>query len=258
MERVEQDGLAFYRSSRWYNLKHGIFTRQGGTSQAPFDSLNLGGNVGDDPRSVRHNHERMYAALGVDDRAACTVWQVHGNDVIIAHAPVKGRRWLAFADAMVTDKADTALSMRFADCVPILFFDPVRGVIGMAHAGWRGLTAGVASNTVHTMTRGYGCKADDIQALIGPSIGPEHYQVGEDVVHAVHSYFGTLDGLIRRSEADGSTFLDLWAASALDLRRAGVEQIETAAICTASNTNEFFSHRGERGRTGRFGAVMSL
>ena len=258
MERVEQDGLIYYRSSQWRALKHGIFTRKGGDSQAPFNSLNLGGNVGDDPRAVRRNHERMYAALGVDDGAVCTVWQVHGNDVIIAQTPVRGRRWLAYADAMGTDKAGTTLSMRFADCVPLLFFDPVRGVIGMAHAGWRGVVSGMAANTIQTMTQSYGCKRADIQALIGPSIGPDCYQVGEEVVTAVHAYFGSYEGLIRRSESDGSAYLDLWAASALDLRRAGIEQIETAAICTAANTHEFFSHRGERGRTGRFGAVMSL
>jgi hypothetical protein len=200
----------------------------------------------------------MYATLGVEDRAVCTVWQVHGSDVIIAQTPVRGRRWLAYADAMVTDRPGTALSMRFADCVPILFFDPVRGVIGMAHAGWRGVVVGVAANTVQTMQRSFGCQVADIQALIGPSIGPDCYQVGEEVVAAVQTYFGTLDGLVRHSAVDGSAYLDLWAASALDLRRAGIEQIETAAICTASNTQEFFSHRGEYGRTGRFGAVMSL
>jgi hypothetical protein len=200
----------------------------------------------------------MYAALNVEDGRACTVWQVHGNDVVIANAPVSGRRWLAQADAMITDRPDTPLSMRFADCTPILFYDPLRSAIGMAHAGWRGTVQGVAARTAQTMMREYGCQPRDIQALIGPSIGPDRYQVGEEVVEAVETAFGALDGLIRRDPNDDTAYLNLWAANALDLRRVGVEQIEIAEICTAERTDLFFSHRAERGKTGRFGAVLCL
>jgi hypothetical protein len=218
----------------------------------------MGGNVGDDPKAVRCNHERMYAALHLPDARACTVWQVHSADVIVVDAPVRGRRWLALADGMVTDRADVPLAMRFADCVPLLFHDPVRGVIGIAHAGWRGTVQGVGANVVRLMTQAYGCKPADIQAGIGPSIGPERYQVGEEVVAAVRDYFGVTDGLICRDPADGTAYLDLWAANRLDLERSGVEQVEIAAICTAQNTHEWFSHRAEKGRTGRFGAVIAL
>jgi YfiH family protein len=188
----------------------------------------------------------MYAALGVDDARACSVWQVHSADVILADGPVRGRRWLALADAMITDRADTPLS------------NPVRGVIGMAHAGWRGTVQGVGANTVRAMVEAYGCQPRDIQVGIGPSIGPEQYQVGEEVVDAVRDYFDSDDGLIRRDPVDGTAYLDLWAANRLDLERAGVEQIEVAGICTATNTDELFSHRAEKGQTGRFGAVISL
>ncbi|MBZ0301573.1 MAG: peptidoglycan editing factor PgeF [Anaerolineae bacterium] len=242
----------------WPQLAHGVFTRHGGVSQAPWASLNLGGNVGDDAVAVRRNHELMYSALRANGARACSVWQVHSADVVLADGPVRGRRWLALADAMVTDRSDTPLSMRFADCVPLLFHDPTHGVIGMAHAGWRGTVQGVAANTVRHMMEAYGCQPQDVQVGIGPSIGPDYYQVGEEVVAAVVDYFGTTDGLIRRDLADGTAYLDLWAANRLDLERAGVEQIETAGLCTASNTEEWFSHRAEKGRTGRFGAVMSL
>ena len=121
-----------------------------------------------------------------------------------------------------------------------------------------GTVAGVGSKVVETMRIAYDCRPGDIEAVIGPSIGPDHYQVGEEVVEAVQAYFGLLDGLIRRDAADGSAYLDLWAANALDLQRAGLEQIEIAGICTATHTDEFFSHRAEHGRTGRFGAVMCL
>jgi purine-nucleoside/S-methyl-5'-thioadenosine phosphorylase / adenosine deaminase len=258
VQRVTCGGLAYYRFEQWPHLKHGIFTRHGGVSAAPWASLNLGGNVGDDPQAVRRNHQRMYAALDVEETRACSVWQVHSADVILADGPVRGRRWLALADAMVTDRPDTPLSMRFADCVPILFHDPVRRVIGMAHAGWRGTVQGVAASTVRAMVDAYGCQPRDIRAGIGPSIGPEHYQVGEEVVEAVVVYFGGSDGMIRRDPADGSAYLDLWAANRVDLERAGVVQIEVAELCTATRTDEFFSHRAEQGRTGRFGAVMTL
>ncbi len=258
MQRLSRDNLVYYRFEMWRNPTHGIFTRKGGASQAPFASLNLGGNVGDDPQAVRRNHERMYAALGVDGSRACSVWQVHSADVVIADAPVPGRRWLAKADAMMTDRAGVVLSMRFADCTPILFYDPVRGVIAMAHAGWRGTVQGVAAQTVRALMRSYGSRPADIQAGIGPSIGPARYQVGEEVVDAVRAYFGTTDGLVRRDPLDGTAYLDLWAANRLDLERMGVGQIEVAGICTAEHTDEFFSHRAEKGRTGRFGAVLCL
>jgi copper oxidase (laccase) domain-containing protein len=108
------------------------------------------------------------------------------------------------------------------------------------------------------MVETYGCKPVDIQAGIGPAIGPQNYQVGEEVVDAVQNYFGTTGGLVNRSPVDGTAYLDLWAANALDLQRAGVEQIEIAAMCTVEHNDEFFSHRAEKGRTGRFGAVLSL
>jgi YfiH family protein len=260
VERVSKDGLVYYRFAGWQGVTHGIFTRHGGTSRAPFDSLNLGGNVGDDPKAVRQNHERMYAALGVDDAKACTVWQVHSADVVIANAPVPGRRWLAHADALMTDRAGVPLSMRFADCTPILYHDPVKGVIAIAHAGWRGTVQGIAATVVRAMVAAYGCNPADIRAGIGPAIGPQRYQVGEEVVDAVWAYFGTTDGLIRCDPSDGTSYLNLWAANQLDLERAGVPaaQIDVAGLCTAEHVDEFFSHRQEKGKTGRFGAVIAL
>lgn len=258
MRQVSHETLVYYQFETFSSVTHGIFTRKGGSSPAPFASLNLGGNVGDDPKAVRSNHERMYAALGVDDARACSVWQVHGVDVVIAEKPVPGRRWLARADAMMTDHTDIPLSMRFADCTPILLHDPVRGVIAMAHAGWRGTVQGMAAHTVRAMTQTYGSCPADIRAGIGPSIGPRRYQVGEEVVEAACAYFGTADGLFRRDPADGTAYFDLWAANRLDLERAGVESVEVAEICTAERTDEFFSHRAEKGRTGRFGAVLCL
>jgi hypothetical protein len=258
MLRNEADGLVFYQFETWAGeLKHGVFTRHGGVSEGPFAALNLGGNVGDAPAAVRENHRRMYAALGIHRDEAVTVWQVHGADVVLADAPVPERRWLAEADALITNRVGLALTMRFADCTPLLFHDPVRRAIGIAHAGWRGTVQGVGTRTIAAMCQAFGSRPADIRAAIGPSIGPTRYQVGQEVVDAVHRRFGTLDGLAARAD-DGTWYLDLWAANARDVRQAGVREIEIAAMCTAERTDEFFSHRAEGGRTGRFGAVIQL
>ncbi len=261
MRRIVTDGPVFYQFEQWAGaqdtLVHGVFTRLGGVSVAPWASLNVGSTVGDDPQAVARNKALMASALGLDDHHFCTVWQVHGRDtLVIEDIPCEGGI-LGRADGIVTNQPGAILTMRFADCVPILLYDPVRKVIGLAHAGWRGTVAGVAQGIVETMVSRYGCRPADIQAGIGPSIGPEQYRVGEEVVEAVQKAFGECDGLIRRT-TDGATYLDLWAANRQALHAVGVQQVEIAGICTASRTDEFYSHRAEKGRTGRFGVVMAL
>lgn len=255
MDRITVDGLVYYRFSD-LPVVHGVFTRHGGVSAPPWDSLNMGGTVGDDPEAVRRNHALMWRVLGIDGAQRYTVWQVHGVDTVVATEPLDGRSPIQ-ADAIVTNRPGLPLAMRFADCVPILLYDPVRGAVGIVHAGWRGTVAGAGPNAVAAMRKAFGSRPADIWAGIGPSIGPERYQVGEEVVDAVRAAFGTVEGLVRRA-ADGSAYLDLWAANRRALAEAGVTQVEVAGICTASRTDEFYSHRAERGRTGRFGAVIML
>jgi YfiH family protein len=206
---------------------------------------------------VQTNVERIFDALTLDVKSACTVWQVHSADVVIAEERAPGRRWLARADGLVTDQVGVPLTMRFADCVPILFHDPTKQVIGVAHAGWRGTVGQVTRHTVETMQAAYGCDPADVQAAIGPSIGPTQYQVGPEVVEAARESFGTTDGIIHYGE-DGSTYFDLWEANRLALERAGVQQIEIAGVSTAERTDEWYSHRAEKGKTGRFCAVIAL
>jgi len=261
VRRIATDGPVYYQFEQWAENRegpvHGIFTRLGGVSAPPWASLNVGSTVGDDPGAVARNKALMAAALGLDERRFCTVWQVHGRETIVVEdAPCDGGI-LGQADGIVTDRPGAVLTMRFADCVPILLYDPVRRVIGLAHAGWRGTVAGVAQSVVAIMAGRYSCRPEDIQAGIGPSIGPEQYCVGEEVVRAVQEAFGDGDGLIRRA-ADGAAYLDLWAANQRALNAAGVRQVEIAGLCTASRTHEFYSHRAEQGRTGRFGVVIAL
>ena len=258
MKQITTNQVSYYQFEAWADVKHGFFTRAGGYSESPWNSLNVGGTLGDDPDAVRRNHALMYAALNVNKQRACTTWLVHGVDVVAVHGPVEGRRWLAKADGMITHFPDTPLVMRYADCTPLMFHDPTKQVIGIAHAGWRGTVAGMGRRMVEALQQTYGCQPQDIHVGIGPCISRDRYQVGEEVVGAVQDYFGTVEGLIVRDPDDGTAYFDLVAANRLDLQRAGVHHIDESGLCTATKTDEFYSHRAEKGQTGRFGAIISL
>jgi len=239
------------------SVTQALFTRQGGVSPAPWASLNVGGTVGDQPERVRENRLRAFAALGRDPVTLFDVWQVHGVNVVIADAPHPPQVPHQQADAILTDKPGLTLFMRFADCVPILLYDPVRKVVGMAHAGWMGTVRGTLRATIETMRARFGTRPADLQAAIGSSIGPDHYAVGPDVVAQVRQVFGEdASGLL--SMLDGGVHFDLWAANRLLLEQAGVRQIEVAGLCTACHVDDWYSHRAEKGRTGRFGAMIGL
>lgn len=234
-----------------------MITRRGGLSPAPWDSLNVGGTVGDERTRVRANRARSFEAFGREPASIFDVWQVHSADVVYADAPLDPDTDLTQADIILTDKPEVTLFMRFADCVPILFHDPNKNVIGLAHAGWMGTVRGVSRAAVEGMQKRYGSKPADILAAIGPSIGPDHYEVGADVIAKVNQAFGAqAESLIETR--GGRTYLDLWQANRVQLQGAGVRQIEAAGLCTACHLDDWFSHRAEKGKTGRFGALMAL
>ena len=251
-------GLRYYQFDLFQgNLTHALFTRAGGVSPEPWTGLNVGATVGDDLQRVRENRNRMITALGRDPETVYDVWQVHGVEVAIAAAPRLPETPHLHADAILTDQPSVTLVMRFADCVPVLLHDPVRGVVGIAHAGWMGTVKGTVCAAVDAMQTRFGSRPADIRAGIGPAIGPDHYEIGADVAAQVRSAFGDQAAHLLE-ERNGATFFDLWSANRLHLERAGVGQIEVAGICTACHTEDWFSHRAEKGRTGRFGAVIAL
>lgn len=261
MQRMNHPNTpTFYQFDQWQTVpvQHGVFTRHGGISVGAFDSLNVGGMIGDDQNAVLENSRRVYETLGYRPDQVCTVWQVHGADVVVVNAPALQRKWQAQADGMITNRTDIALSMRFADCVPVLFYDPTHHAIGAAHAGWRGTVNGVVRSVLAAMHTTYGTNPSEVQAAIGPSIGPDRYQVGPEVVAAVRSRFASVESVIKQDTSDGSFYLNLWEANRQLLEMAGVEQIEIAGICTATHTDEFYSHRAEGGKTGRFATVIGL
>lgn len=238
-------------------LVHAIFTRRGGVSPAPWDSLNVGGYIGDDLEHTYLNRVRSFKAVGRDPATVYDVWQVHSADVICSDAPRPRDVPHQKADAILTDNPAITLFMRFADCVPILLFDPVMRVVGVAHAGWQGTIKRVVVATVDKMVSVYGCQLANIRAGIGPSIAAHHYEVGSEVGHQVREAFGAQADLLLPSQ-NGSVYFDLWAANRFLLEQAGVEEIEVAGLCTACHPEDWFSHRGAKGQTGRFGALIAL
>ncbi len=256
MPFIQHNGIRFFQFEA-LSAHHAVFTRHGGVSPKPWGSLNVGGTVGDELERVKKNRLVSFEALQRAPESIFDVWQIHSADVVCAKAPRPADESHRQADIILTDRPEVTLFMRFADCVPILVQDPRRGIVGVAHAGWMGTLRDVATTTVHAMQKEYGSNPADIVAGIGPSIGPDHYEIGADVILQVMQKYGDESELVLKSN-NGKIHFNLWEANRLLLERAGVGQIEVSGICTACHTEDWFSHRAEKGRTGRFGALISL
>jgi len=242
-----------------------VSTRHGGVSAGSLGSLNLSYAIGDDPERVRENRRRFAGAIGVEPSAVVCAAQVHGNRVASVDENSAGAGFddretaVPDVDGLVTDRPGLALWLGFADCVPILAYDPARPAVGIAHAGWRGTLAGVATELVSTMVRRFGTQPADLRVAIGPSIGPCCYTVGSDLVATFDRGCDASEDLFSIG-ADGRQRLDLWEANRRLLLRAGVaaERISSTDLCTACRASEFFSHRAQNGRAGRIAAVIAL
>jgi len=235
---------------------HGLLTRRGGVSPWPWESLNVGAMVGDDPERVHTNRGLALEALARNPASVFDAWQVHSAEVVVANAP-RGDAPPLQADAILTDRPEVTLMMRFADCVPVLLHDPVRRAVGIVHAGWLGTVRQVLRAALRRMVSAYGTRLADVVAAIGPSIAAHHYPVGAEVVAAFRAAYGaTADRHL--TAGDDGTRLDLWGANRQVLEEEGVRRIEVSGICSACHTEDWFSHRGEGGRTGRFAAVIAL
>jgi len=256
MIKHEQGEIQYYTFSTLNKpgIFHGVFTRLGGESPPPWNSLNTGGTVGDDRAIVSSNLKRILAASSTSYFKLAQVRQVHSSDVILVDAPTDGE---FKGDAMISNKPGICLLMRFADCVPILFYDEQRKAVGIAHAGWKGTVKDIGARVVKKMGDAFGSKPAELLVGIGPSIGPDHYVVGDDVIEEVKKTFPERWGEIIHSDFN-EVKLDLWKANELSLRRVGIQNIEQSGICTACHTGEWFSHRAEMGRTGRFAALLYL
>ncbi|HEY9446607.1 MAG TPA: peptidoglycan editing factor PgeF [Burkholderiales bacterium] len=223
-----------------------ITTRAGGVSRRPYDSFNLGVLVGDDPAAVAENRARLRAVLPSDP-----VWlrQVHGADVVDADAHPE----LPHADASIASRAGTVCVIQVADCIPVLFADRTGSTVAAAHAGWRGLAAGVLAHTVQAMAA-RGTAPCDILAHIGPGIGPDAFEVGAEVRaaftaqddEAAHAF---------KPKAEGKWMANLHWLARRALERAGVTHIYGNPLCTVSDPSRFYSYRRDK-ITGRMAALI--
>jgi polyphenol oxidase len=222
-------------------------TRVGGVSEGDFESLNLGILTDDDPERVVENRRRLCDAVGADAESATMAWQVHGGRVTEAQPRgIVERTTFEQCDGLWTDRPGQAMALVTADCYPVAIArdDEERPGLCVLHVGWRGLLEGIARAGVEALG------GEPLTAAIGPGIGPCCYEVGEEVAGPFRERFG--DGVL----VDGR--LDLAGATEQALREAGVHSVERTGHCTACEPELFFSHRRDRGRTGRQGVIAYI
>ena len=230
--------LEILTSDRLSPLRHGFFTRRGGASSGIFAGLNCGQGSSDQQEIVAINRGRVAEAMGVSIDHLQTVHQVHSADVATLNAPMPDR---PKADAMVTRMPGLALAILTADCQPVLFADPAAGVIGAAHAGWRGALDGVLDATVDAMV-GLGASREDIIAIIGPTISQAAYEVRSDFVQTFTDA-APENARFFAPGADGHMQFDLVAFGLARLRAAGVGHAEWTGHCTYGDEERFYSYR---------------
>lgn len=231
LEILSHDSLAAFR--------HGFFTRRGGASSGIFTGLNCGFGSSDQTEAVATNRDRVADAVGVNIDSLVSVHQVHSAKVIHVTSPIQGPK--PKVDAMVSNTKGIALGVLTADCEPVLFGDPVAGVVGAAHAGWKGALNGVLEATIQMMVD-LGASIDNISAVVGPSISQRNYEVGPEFMDV----FLGVDPENARFFAGGKgdrVHFDLPAYGVERLRAAGIKNAEWTRHCTYEDPDRFFSYR---------------
>jgi len=228
-------------------IRHAFFTRQGGVSEGIYASLNGGIGSSDEPERVKENRRRMAAALDVAPDALIGVYQVHSPDAVLVEGPWGAER--PKADAMVTRTPGLALAITTADCGPVLFADAESGVIGAAHAGWRGAVTGVLEATLQAMER-LGAERSRIVAVLGPTISQAAYEVGPEFVRRFAEEAPGCEHFFRPSDKPDHAMFNLPGFIGARLNAAGVGSFTDLGLCTYSDEARFFSyrrttHRGE-------------
>lgn len=221
-------------------IAHGFFSRDGGVSKGGFATLNTGPGSSDDPSDVAENRKRCAIALGVTPDHLLTNYQIHSAKVVAVEGPWKDAP--PQADGLVTKTRGLALGVLAADCMPWLFVEPEAGVIGAAHAGWRGALAGILENTVDAMT-GLGANKRNIRAAVGPCMRQPNFEVGLELFEAFTEKYAGAGRFFAPGARPEKRQLDLAGFGAWRLREAGVEKIDDLDICTLAAPERYFSYR---------------
>ncbi|MBI4733757.1 MAG: peptidoglycan editing factor PgeF [Rubrobacteridae bacterium] len=245
--------------------KHGIlvaFTgRSGGVSEKPFDSLNLGLHVGDNPENVRKNREIIAKALRIDETHLTCAEQVHGNAIAIIDGRNAGRGAFSFSDAisgvdaLITSEANIPLGLFFADCVPVVLVDTETRTVAVVHAGWRGVYNHIVERAALVMTEQKKANSSTMIAYIGPSIGGCCFEVGADLIERFNERFENPSVWLK-----GKNKIDLPQLIAGQLNACGIDEsrIGGIEICTSCNNDILFSYRADNENTGRQSAIACI
>ena len=242
-------------------------TRFGGVSKGDCAAMNLSFTRGDLEEDVRENYRLLGECLEIDMNKAVLSHQVHKTDIHIVTEEDMGRGLspekepLFEIDGLMTDRAGIPLVTFFADCVPLIFYDPVKRVIASSHSGWKGTVHKIGEKTVSMMEEKMGCRREDILAVIGPSICQNCYEVSEDVALQFENVFSReqYEEMIIEKE-NGKYQLDLWKANEYILLDAGIkrEDLSVTDLCTCCNPEFLFSHRASHGRRGNLSVILCL
>ena len=232
------------------NLIAAESTRHGGVSPAPFASLNVGINTDDEPENVTENRRLFFDAIGATGYSFASSYQVHGTEILYTTEP--GR--YAGYDALITNQPGLLMGVTVADCVPVLVYDPVNQAVTAIHAGWRGTVGGIVSKTVALMQQRFGTQPAACYAYVGTCIDACSFEVGPEVATQFKPAFVRVDPVTQRPG------VDLKAANRQQLMDAGIPEkyIEVSPFSTVLNNRDYFSHRAEKGQTGRMLAVIGL
>ncbi len=238
----------------------GFTTRKGGASKPPYDTLNLGGHVGDVSAFVQDNRQRLWADLGMVEHQVALAEQTHGSTVALVTeggaTPVPG------TDALITNTRDVLLMMLYADCVPVYLIDPTTRAVGLAHSGWRGTVANITARTMAAMTAQFGSQPQSCLAAIGPCIGGDSYEVGRDVADQFRSMADLRGGtaVYPKSELSGTYTLNLRQVIFSQLLGAGLraDYVAVSDEDTFQNKRDFFSYRRDGAQTGRMAAFLGI
>lgn len=265
---VTRNGVVYF-SFRLFDdagVKNGFSTRLGGVSDGIYKSMNLSFHRGDSYENVMNNHRLFAEAVGYDPMQTVFSDQVHKTS--IAHVTsadrghgMHGEKGIPEMDGLITDEPDVPLMTFYADCVPLMFYDPIKNVIASAHSGWRGTVAEIGRVMVDTLVRDNNCRREDILAVIGPSICMDCYEVSEDVVaEFIREFPEKIYEKIIHNKGKGKYQLNLWKANEYILRSSGITDTHLSVpdICTCHNPNLMISHRATYGKRGNMAAVLVL
>lgn len=265
---LKQEGtipyLAFPNLEKLGFVMHGFSTRLGGVSKGHLSSMNLGFSRGDDPEAVQENYQRITKAIGIKVESLVLSHQTHTTNIKTVSKKDCGKgilrpRGYTDIDGLVTNDPEVTLVTFYADCVPLLFVDPVKRVIASAHSGWRGTVSKIGREAVLKMQQEFGSCPKDIVAAIGPSICQDCYEVSEEVREAFLGEFpeSVIETCFQNKE-NKKYQLDLWKANRFVLEEAGVNPANIAVtdICTCCNPELLYSHRASKGLRGNMAAFL--